>query len=201
MTHGAHRSTAGPGLAVRGRASDRVLRELRRRIITLELPPGAHVTEAELVGLLKCSRTPLREALQRLAAEHLVVAVPRRGITIAELSIVDFGKQLEAIEGTEGFLIRLAAEGIVDEQIDRMDALMDALDAASAEGDMAQAAEFDFEFHRLIGQAAGNPYLLEDPGDAAPPGDAVRLPCIRSLRERRGHHRRSPPHHRRAAAS
>jgi DNA-binding GntR family transcriptional regulator len=130
-------------------------------IITLELSPGAHVTEAELVEVLKCSRTPLREALQRLAAEHLVVAVPRRGVTIAELSIIDFGKQFEAIEGTEGALIRLAAEGIRDEQLDRMDALIDALDAASAQGDMAQAAELDFEFHRLIGQAAGNPYLLE----------------------------------------
>jgi DNA-binding GntR family transcriptional regulator len=42
-----------------------------------------------------------------------------------------------------------------------MDALIDALEVASAQGDMAQAAELDFEFHRLIGQAAGNPYLLE----------------------------------------
>jgi DNA-binding GntR family transcriptional regulator len=138
-----------------------VLRELRRRIITLELPPGAHVTEAGLVELLKCSRTPLREAVQRLAAEHLVVAVHRRGVTVAELSIIDFGNLVDAIEGTEGFLVRLAAEKIVDEQIDRMDALMDASDEASAQGDMAQAAELDFEFHKLIGEAAGNPYLLE----------------------------------------
>jgi DNA-binding GntR family transcriptional regulator len=145
----------------RGRASDRVLKELRRMIITLELPPGAHVTEATLIDLLACSRTPLREALQHLAAEHLVVAVPRRGVTVAELSIVDFSAQLEAIEGTESFLVRLSAERITDEQLARLDSLMDASDAAAAEGALAQVAELDFEFHDLIGTASGNEYLRE----------------------------------------
>jgi DNA-binding GntR family transcriptional regulator len=147
--------------APRGRASDRVLAELRRMIITLELPPGAVVTEESLCARLGCSRTPLREALRALAGEHLVVAVPHRGISIPDLSIDGFSSLQEAIEGLEGCLIRLCAERITPEQLAQMREVVEASEDVAAAGDLVQVAELDFRFHHLIGEAAGNSLLGE----------------------------------------
>jgi len=154
-------ASTGRGAASHERASDRVLAELRQMIITLELAPGAVVTEESLCAVLDCSRTPLREALRLLAREHLVVAVPHRGVSIADLSIVDYTALAEATEGVECFLVRLAAERVTDEQLARMDELLKASDMATAAGDLARVAELDFRFHHVIGEAAHNHLLIE----------------------------------------
>ena len=144
-----------------GRASDGVLQELRRMIITLELPPGAVVTEENLCAQLGCSRTPLREALQLLAREHLVVAMPRRGVSIAELGIVQFGELAEADETIECAVARRAAERITDEQMGRLDRVIVESDNAEAAGELAQVVDLDFQMHTILGAATGNHLLLE----------------------------------------
>jgi DNA-binding GntR family transcriptional regulator len=154
-------STSGRGTQRPGRASDRVLTDLRRMILTLELPAGAVVTEASLVEVLGCSRTPLREALQRLSHEHLIVAVPRRGVTVADLSIVDFSALIQAEEGIDSTLIRLAAERISDDQLDHMDELLARSDDAAAARDMEEVVDLDFQVHTTFGIASGNRFLLE----------------------------------------
>lgn len=145
----------------RGRASDRVLSELRRMILTQELPPGSVVTEASLVGVLKCSRTPLREALQRLGHEHLVVAVPGRGVSISDLSIPQFGVILEAEQSVECSLVRLAAERIGDEGLAEAEGLLERATAAAQAGDVPEVVDCDYLFHTTWGATAGNNLLLE----------------------------------------
>jgi DNA-binding GntR family transcriptional regulator len=145
----------------RGRASDRVLDDLRRMILTQTLPPGSVVTETSLVGVLKCSRTPLREALQRLSHEHLVVAVPGRGVSISDLSIVQFGVILEAEVGVEASLVRLAAERITDERLAEVEELLGRSLTAAAAEDVPEVVDCDFLFHTSWGAAAGNGLLLE----------------------------------------
>ena len=153
--------TTAERIAPRRRTSDRVLAQLRRMIITLELPPGTVVTEDRLCALLSCSRTPLREALRVLAREHLVVSVPHHGVSIAELSIADFAALVEAMEGVESFLVRLAAERISEAQLALMDDLVAASATAAADGDLAQVAELDFRFHHVLGEAADNRFMME----------------------------------------
>jgi DNA-binding GntR family transcriptional regulator len=130
-------------------------------ILTQELPPGAVVTEASLVGVLKCSRTPLREALQRLAHEHLVVAVPGRGVSISDLSIPQFGVVLEAESGVESSLVRLAAERIDDQGLSAAEELLERATAAAEAGDVPEVVDCDYLFHTTWGAAAGNHLLLE----------------------------------------
>lgn len=155
-------TTRSPRLAPqRGRASDRVLAELRRMILTQELPPGAVITEASLVSVLKCSRTPLREALQRLSHEHLVVAVPGRGVSISDLSIPQFGVVLEAEASVESSLVRLAAERIDDACLSAAEELLDRATAAAEAGDVPGVVDCDYLFHTTWGAAAGNHLLLE----------------------------------------
>jgi len=145
----------------RGRASDRVLGELRRMILTHELPPGAVVTEASLVDVLKCSRTPLREALQSLSHEHLVVAVPGRGVSIADLGIVEFRAIVEAELCVECSLVRLSADRISDEELDELDELMQRARTAATAGDVTEVVDLDYQFHHGWGVACGNHFLVE----------------------------------------
>ncbi len=135
--------------------------DLRRMILTQALPPGSVVTEASLVDVLKCSRTPLREALQRLSHEHLVVAVPGRGVSISDLSIVQFGVILEAEISVETSLVRLAAERITDERLAEVDELLRRSLAAAAAGDVPEVVDCDYLFHTTWGAATGNHLLLE----------------------------------------
>jgi len=156
--------TSGRATQPPGRASDRVLHDLRHMIITLELPPGSVVTEASLVEVLGCSRTPLREALQRLSHEHLVVAVPRRGVSIADLSIVDFSAIVQSAEAVDSALIRLAAPRVSDDRLSYMDELLAQSDMAIADRDMEEVVDLDFKIHTAFGIASGNRFLLEFQG-------------------------------------
>src|SRR5436305_13711508 len=61
--------------------------DLEEMIVTLKLPPGTAVSESELSQRLRIGRTPIREALQRLARERLIVILPRRGILVPEINV------------------------------------------------------------------------------------------------------------------
>ena len=74
---------------------DRVYAELERRIVTCELAPGSLLSEAELSMQLNVSRTPVGEALQRLAREGLVNILPRRGILVTDISVSEQVQLLE----------------------------------------------------------------------------------------------------------
>ena len=67
--------------------TDRAYRELEEMIVTLQLSPGTVLSEQALAVRLKIGRTPIREALQRLARDGLVVIMPRRGIMVSEINV------------------------------------------------------------------------------------------------------------------
>ena len=75
--------------------TDRAYEMIETRIVALDLEPGQVLSESQLVEELGIGRTPVREALQRLAAEGLVVVMPRRGVMVAEINIA---KQLQLLE-------------------------------------------------------------------------------------------------------
>ncbi len=70
-----------------GTLTDRAYRELEEMIVTLQLVPGTVLSEQALSLRLKIGRTPIREALQRLARDSLVVIMPRRGIMVSEINL------------------------------------------------------------------------------------------------------------------
>lgn len=90
-------------------AATRAHRELERLIVTLELPPGSIATEGTLIERLGLGRTPVREAIQRLAWEGLVEIRPRAGLAIAPLHPGDWLRVLDARRGVEVVLARSAA--------------------------------------------------------------------------------------------
>jgi DNA-binding GntR family transcriptional regulator len=155
------RMTHRRGITKPARSSDRVLEKLRAMILSMELAPGVVTTEESLCALLDCTRTPLREALLRLGDEHLVVAVPHRGVSVADLSILDFAEIIEAHESLERMVIRRAATRITDDQIRELERLIQESEEAEAQDHVERVVELDFETHAVFGEASGNRYLQE----------------------------------------
>src|SRR5260370_37102916 len=93
-----------------GTLTDRAYRELEEMIVTLQLSPGTVLSEQALALRLKIGRTPIREALQRLARDGLVVIMPRRGIMGAEINLRLQLRLLEVQRGVERLMANLSAE-------------------------------------------------------------------------------------------
>jgi DNA-binding GntR family transcriptional regulator len=138
--------------------ADRAYWGLRDRIVDLRLPPGAPLREEELMREMGIGRTPLREAVKRLALEHLVVVRPRRGTRVTDVLAEDVARFAEVRAGLEAQAARLAAERIGPP--DREEA---AVLAAEVAGAAAAGAEerlrLDERIHRFAWRAACNPYL------------------------------------------
>jgi DNA-binding GntR family transcriptional regulator len=142
------------------RLSEKAYVLIRRKIITLELPPLSPIDEQALVEDLQLGRTPIREALQRLAAEDLVFFAPRRGMFVADIGITDLQKIYELRIVLEGFCARLAAQWITDDQLAQMDDLTCELGQIPA-GDNDALMSMDERFHELLYQAADNQFLAD----------------------------------------
>jgi len=140
------------------RLSEKAYHLIKEKIITLELEPLSVIDEQALKEDLGLGRTPIREALHRLAAERLVIIAPRRGMFVADISITDLAKIFEMRMVLEGFCARLAAERITPGQVAQMEATLAALDEIPY-GDADALMEIDERFHKMLYQAADNAFL------------------------------------------
>jgi DNA-binding GntR family transcriptional regulator len=113
-----------------------------------------------LMESLNLGRTPIREALQRLAAEDLVSIVPRRGMFVAEISLTDLQKIFELRMLLEGFCARLAAQRATEEQLARLEAIIQELDTVPGENGTALMT-IDEQFHEMLYEAADNEFLAD----------------------------------------
>ena len=132
---------------------------LRDRIVTLRLPPGTLVNERELMDEFGLGRTPIREALRRLADDDLVEVFPRRGIYVGPVDVGDLGAISEVRVELEGFVARLAAERATVGDRAELRALLEELETHSGSYDERELIHIDQRLHRLIYRAARNPFL------------------------------------------
>jgi DNA-binding GntR family transcriptional regulator len=141
------------------RESDRVEAELRQLILTLELEPGISISEASLMQQYGWGRTPLREAIQRLAEQSLLQIVPRQGIVVTALSIFDFAEMMDAMSIVIGPAAALACQRLTEDEITQLDEVVADSETAAQDGDFVKVSQLDFEFHRILADATGNRYL------------------------------------------
>jgi DNA-binding GntR family transcriptional regulator len=142
------------------RLSDKAYQLIRQKIITLELSPRSAIDEQALIEELQVGRTPIREALQRLAAEDLVSIIPRRGMFVAEISLTDLQKIFELRVLLEGFCARLAAQRATEEQLDQLEAIVQELETVLSENGRALMS-IDERFHEMLYEAADNEFLAD----------------------------------------
>jgi DNA-binding GntR family transcriptional regulator len=132
---------------------------LRDRLVTLRLAPGTMVNERELMDGLGIGRTPLRDALRRLADDGLVEIYPRRGIYVAAVDVGDLGTLSELRVELEGFAARLAAQRVLPGDQGAILALLGEIDAAVDETDQRRLMHLDQRIHRLVHRLARNDFL------------------------------------------
>ncbi len=140
------------------KAADRAYARLREMIIRLDLEPGSPLVDRILTKKLGVGRTPLREAINRLAAEKLVVIAPRRGAFVMEIRDGDAWQLYEARLQAERLAARLAAERITPDQLQRLESLVAGLPDVPT---FVDNKEVDWKFHKAIAEATQNRYLLD----------------------------------------
>src|SRR6185437_11018965 len=96
--------------------TDRAYRLVEELIVTLALPPETILSEQSLAARLGIGRTPIREALQRLARDGLVVILPRRGILVSQINLKTQMRLLEVRRELERLMARSAAERATSEE-------------------------------------------------------------------------------------
>jgi len=140
--------------------ADQAFAAIRDLIVTLELPPGAVINERELTEQLAIGRTPVREALRRLAQEKLVEVYPRRGIFVTTIDVRDLARLCEVRAVLEPEAARLAAERATQEDLNEIAALLEELDSGRRRSDR-MLIDLDERIHRTIYRSAHNQFLEE----------------------------------------
>ena len=141
--------------------AERAYLELRDRIVTLHLAPGTVLREDELMREMEIGRTPLREAVKRLALENLVAVQPRRGTFVTPVEAADIVNITEVRAELEGYAAELAARRLDDDARAAAEALLHEVEELSEPDDPDWLMRFDERIHRFTWEAAGNPYLGE----------------------------------------
>ena len=141
--------------------ADRAYYAIRELIVTLELPPGAVVREPELTEQLGIGRTPVREALRRLAQERLVEVFPRRGMFVTKVDVRDLARLCEVRVALEPEAARLAAERATQADLAELRAVLAELDGRRKR-DPRALIDLDERIHRAIYHASHNPYPRGD---------------------------------------
>jgi len=140
--------------------SDRAYAALRDRLVSLRIPPGAPIDEEALTGELGVGRTPVREAIRRLALERLVVVYPRRGTFAAAINITSLTDITDVRVPLEAHAAERAAVLCDDDDRREADGLIAELEAAQSS--QRSLIELDAEVHRFIYRCSRNPYLEQD---------------------------------------
>jgi len=138
--------------------SERAYRRLEEMIVTLQLAPGSVVSESALSKRLGIGRTPIREALQRLARERLVVVLPRRGIMVSEINVSTQLRLLEARRELERLIARRAARRASESERARFRDIAEGMAEAARKNDDIGFLRLDHEFNGLTLQAARNEF-------------------------------------------
>jgi DNA-binding GntR family transcriptional regulator len=141
--------------------AERAYDELRDRIVTLHLRPGTVLREDQLMSEMDIGRTPLREAVKRLALERLVEVQPRRGTFVSEVEAADIQNITEVRAELEGFAAELAALRLDPESRVLGETLLHEVEELSRPDDQDWLMRFDERIHRFTWEAAHNPHLKQ----------------------------------------
>src|SRR5438105_1519512 len=138
--------------------SEEAYQRILERIVCLEMPPGSVVNEARLREELRIGRTPIREALQRLARENLVRSIHHRGTFVTDVNITDLARITEVRVVLEAHAARLAAEKLTTADREAIDGLLE-LPRPGHATDPRDLKPLDQQIHRLVYRSAHNPFL------------------------------------------
>jgi len=138
--------------------TEQAYRIVEEQIVTLRLKPGDILSEQILSATFRIGRTPIREALQRLAREGLVTILPRKGILVSEINPRNQLLVLEVRRELERLLSRVGAERATAEQRAGLEEIARGMDLAAKTNDDIAFMRLDRELNQLMIEAAHNDY-------------------------------------------
>jgi len=139
--------------------SEQAYQRIRQLIVRLELAPGDVVREDALREQLDIGRTPIREALQRLAREHFIQVIPRRGMFVTAIDVAELSTLLETRFVLEPYAARLASARGTAAHWDAMEAELTRAELASLTDRELMAT--DRRCHEIMWEAAENRFMLD----------------------------------------
>jgi DNA-binding GntR family transcriptional regulator len=139
--------------------AQRVYEVMRDRILANELSPLAYVREEELATAMMVSRTPIREALNRLATEGFLERLPHRGFRVARRSIEELAHVYTVLQSLELLACELAFPHITPADLARLEEANAGFATAIAANDVSTAVDLNDRFHHLFAELSGNPVL------------------------------------------
>lgn len=145
----------------RGEGARLVYDTLRDEILNLTLPPGEAIDEIGLAERLSMSRTPIREALVRLAGDGLVLTLPNRSTVVAPIDFLNLHHFFDALTLMYRVTTRLAAEHHRPADLEAIQARQAEFAAAVTAGDEMSMIATNRNFHLAIAEAGGNPYYIQ----------------------------------------
>lgn len=138
-----------------------VAKRLRQLIVSRELRPGERIVQSELAEQFGVSRTPIREALHKLASDGLITLSPHKGASVADFSISELEGIYSIRIALEGYGAFLAAQQITGADLDRLAALLGRMQEVFQEGDRWRLLEVNREFYALLYAIAKQPRLYD----------------------------------------
>jgi len=141
--------------------ADKIYQVLKKGVIYQEYQPGTRLVDQEIADQLGVSRTPVREAVNRLAAEGLVSVISRRGVFVTELSEKDIKEIYEVREALEVLAMRLGVSLITDRDIATLQEISSQYHSAMLEDDYLACYDLDRQFHDQLIGISGNSLLAE----------------------------------------
>ncbi len=144
----------------RGSGVRMVYELLRDQILDLELPPGSIVDEIQLAERFGMSRTPIREALVRLAAEGLIDTLPNRSTMVSQIDFANLHTFFDALTLMYRVTTRLAAEYHTSGDLERIRQFQHLYEERCAAADEIGMIASNREFHNAIAEAGRNRYYL-----------------------------------------
>lgn len=147
------------------RLVDNIFEYLREAILSGEIEPGTRLAAPSLAEKLGVSRSPVREAVQKLTRQRLAIESPRRGVVVARSELKDTLKLFELREALEGLAANLAARRASKSDIKKIHAAMVKHESLVGDTDIPERQNANMEFHSYIRDAADNSELsrsLED---------------------------------------
>ncbi len=171
--------------------TDQVYRNLRHGIITGAIGGGTRLVETALASEMNVSRTPVREALHKLALEGFLYSIPRAGYIVEETSETDIKDLFTTRTAIEKIAVKWAIEKITPEELERLEMNLQKTDDILKSGATESMMDLDAEFHQIIYRAARSKTLYKISQTLSDHTLRFRLACIHvpelAQRARQGH--------------
>jgi DNA-binding GntR family transcriptional regulator len=145
----------------KGAAAQHIYEKLRNMILNFEVQPNSRLTETELANYFNVSRTPIREALQRLANEGLITIRPKQGCFVRSMDLEEFTDYYQIRVSLEMLSLELACTNMSDEALKNLCKVWEQDTAEDDDGKAEQVAGLDEAFHIKLAEGGGNQALMK----------------------------------------